>query len=201
MQGKVWEEETVQFMCQHAGEGDIVHAGTSFGDMLPGLSSACCANGVIWAFEPNAISHAAAKMTLQINQTTNVILSHAALGEREMVTGILVRDASGRNMAGMSRIVTDQNHPQHLTEPVRVMALDQTIPSHRQVSLIHLDVECYEVQALQGAIEIIRAQRPLLVIETVPKQPWFEQVILNELGYRVLKKLDGNTAFICERPN
>lgn len=201
IEGSVWERETLGFLRQHAGDGDVVHAGTFFGDMLPGLSSACCEQGVVWSFEPNAISYMASRMTLQINRISNVVLSNKALGGEEGIEKMLVRNADGHNLGGRCRIESDMNHPAQLTDQVKVTALDQVIPSHRRVSMIHLDVEGYEHQALKGALALIRRDRPLIVLETVPKQPWFEQVSLKELGYRVLRKVDGNTAFISDRAN
>lgn len=196
---KVWEDETLRFLRQHAAGGDVVHAGAFFGDMLPGLSTACGERGVVWAFEPNAISYTAAKMTIEVNQISNVVLSPVALGENEGSAGMLARSPAGHKLGGRCRIEPCQNHPHHLMDKVRVMALDQIIPTHRYVSLIHLDVEGYELLALKGAISIIRKHHPLLVIETVPNQPWFEQVILGDLGYRVLRKMDGNSVFGLER--
>lgn len=201
IEGGVWELETLEFLRQHVGDGDVVHAGTFFGDMLPGLSSACCEKGKVWAFEPNEIGYLASRMTLDINHISNVVLSNEALGEREGAENMLVRNTNGHNLGGRCRIESDMNHPAQLTDQVRVTALDQVIPSHRRVSMIHLDVEDYEHQALKGALALIRRDRPLIVLETVPKQPWFEQVSLKELGYRVLRKVDGNTAFISDRPN
>lgn len=195
IQGNAWEQETLEFLRQHAGEGDVVHAGTHFGDMLPGLSSACGDKSVVWAFEPNEISFQAARMTVQINQAANVILTRAALGECESVADMLVRNACGHNLGGTSRIEPARRHPRQMTDRVRVTSLDQIIPSHRRVSVIHLDVEGYEHQALKGALALIRRDRPLLVIEKVPKQPWFEQISLEDLGYRMLRKVDGNTVF------
>lgn len=199
--GEVWERETLEFLRQHAGDGDVVHAGTFFGDMLPGLSSACCEQGKVWAFEPNEISYTASRMTLDINHISNVVLSNEALGEEVGAENMLVRNAEGHNLGGRCRIESDMNHPVQLTDQVKVTALDQVIPSHRRVSMIHLDVEGYEHQALKGALSLIRRDRPMIVLETVPKQPWFEQVSLKELGYRVLRKVDGNTVFISDRTN
>lgn len=199
IEGDVWERETLNFLRQHAGNGDVVHAGTFFGDMLPGLSTACCEQGMVWAFEPNDISYKASRMTLEINHITNVILSSKALGEQEEVANMLVRNADGHNLGGRCRIESDINHPAQLTDQVKVAALDQIIPTHRSVSMIHLDVEGYELQALKGALTLIRKDRPMLVLETVPRQPWFEEVILKELDYRVLRKVDGNTVFISDR--
>jgi len=198
--GGIWEEETMHFMRQQAGSGDIVHAGTSFGDMIPGLSCVCSSGSLLWAFEPNSTSHKAAILTLQYNQLSNVILSYAALGGAKGWADILVRNHTGNTVGGRSRIEPDISHPHHLMDRIAVVALDEIIPRHRTVSLIHLDIEGSELLALQGAVETIRAHHPVLIIETVPKQPWFEQIILKDLGYRKLRKVDGNTVFVCSRP-
>lgn len=197
-EGKVWEGETLRFLREHAGGGDVVHAGTFFGDMLPGLSSAC--SGVVWAFEPNLISHDAAKLTLQYNRITNVNLHHAALGETHGEVDVLVRNPSGRRLGGRCRIELEKNHPPHLMDRVRLVALDQLIPAERRVILIHLDVEGYEHQVIKGAQSIIRRHRPVIVLETVPPHPWFEGGGIEDLGYRRLKNVDGNAVFACEHP-
>lgn len=199
MQGEVWEQETLEFLREQAGDGDVVHAGTFFGDMLPGLSSACGIKGVVWAFEPNEISYKAAKMTAKINQASNIILTHAALGECEGMTDMLVRNAGGHNLGGICRIEPEKKHPPALTDRVRVVSLDQIIPQHRRVSVIHLDVEGYEHQVLKGALSLIRKDRPVIVLETVPPQPWFGQASIQDLGYQRLKNLGGNAVFACKR--
>ena len=38
--GGIYEPQTMAFMRAHAGGGDIVHAGTFFGDVLPGVAAA-----------------------------------------------------------------------------------------------------------------------------------------------------------------
>ena len=53
LMGKIHEPDTISFMRNSCNSGDIIHAGTFFGDFLPGLSSALSDNAKIWAFEPN----------------------------------------------------------------------------------------------------------------------------------------------------
>jgi hypothetical protein len=41
LSGTLWEPKTIAFMMTYCGTGDIVHAGTYFGDIVPALSQAC----------------------------------------------------------------------------------------------------------------------------------------------------------------
>ena len=65
LNGKVWEEETLKFMSKHCGTGDIIHAGTYFGDFLPALSKACHTKAKVWAFEPNLENYKCAIVTTE----------------------------------------------------------------------------------------------------------------------------------------
>lgn len=71
------------------------------------------------------------------------------------------------------------------------------IPDDRRVSVIHLDIEGFEEQALDGALKILQRDRPILVLETPPSDAWFDQH-LKPLGYGVDRKLDWNTVFIAK---
>jgi len=42
----VYEPKTIEFMRRECGSGDIIHAGTYFGDFLPALSSTCATDAV-----------------------------------------------------------------------------------------------------------------------------------------------------------
>ncbi len=56
--GNVWEAGVIAFMARNCGTGDIVHAGTYFGDFLPGLSHALTPGARLWAFEPSSENYA-----------------------------------------------------------------------------------------------------------------------------------------------
>ena len=53
MSGGIWEPETIRYMTANCAGGDIVHAGTYFGDFIPALPMACSVGTKLWAFEPN----------------------------------------------------------------------------------------------------------------------------------------------------
>lgn len=180
--GRVWEQDTIEFLIANIGAGDIVHAGTFFGDFVPALSRACQPGAKVWAFEPNPESFRCAQLTLELNGLANVVITNAGLGEREAMMSVVTTDDNGNSLGGLSRI---ENHaPDASSQPVRIVAVDEIVPADRRVSIIQLDVEGFERPALTGALETIRRCRPLVLVESPPEQKWLEENVLS-LGYRV----------------
>jgi FkbM family methyltransferase len=195
--GRVWERDTIEYLSSHVGHGDIIHAGTYFGDFLPALSSACPSGSKVWAFEPNLEHYRCASITMLLNKLQNVELTNAGLGSEEGVATMVTRGTSGRNLGGLSRVLrdsTEQNAGD--TETIRLVSIDHFVPKDRNVSLIQLDVEGYEKEALSGALKTIKRCLPTLILEALPEDPWFSHSILS-LGYEVKGKIDENSILIC----
>ncbi|HEX3919689.1 MAG TPA: FkbM family methyltransferase [Caulobacteraceae bacterium] len=181
MQGQVWERETLQFLCEHCGDGDIVHAGTFFGDFLPALSRAAAPGAKLWAFEPLAESWRCAKATAALNDLANVELRHAALGDSAEPVALRTLDKDGLPLGGAAHVGGGTGG--ELAPQARI---DDTVPAERRVSLIQLDVEGFEGAALAGAAETLRRWRPLVVVESLP--PEFAEAH----GYVFDRLVDGN---------
>jgi len=180
--GKVWEKDTIRFIAQNCGDGDIVHAGTFFGDFLPGLSRALRPDARLWAFEPSRENFLCAQETVALNVLANVTLTNAGLGARDGA-GSLCVSASGEAHGGASRFV-EQETADEVYETVPIVAIDDVIPQTRNVSVLQLDVEEYEQQALEGALGLLKRCLPLIILETLPRSAeWYERNILS-LGYR-----------------
>jgi FkbM family methyltransferase len=183
MAGDVWEPRTLAFLCAHIGEGDIVHAGAFFGDFLPALSRAAALGAVVWTFEPLAESWRCAKATVALNDLANVELRQAALGAGGAELALRTLDKDGLPLAGGSFIAEagETHAPQ--------VRLDDVIPPDRRVTVLQLDVERHEAEALAGARGLLRRCRPLVVLETVP--PDFAA----EHGYVFERRLGVNSVF------
>lgn len=188
--GKVWEEETLELLCRSVATGDVVHAGTYFGDFLPALSKAVAPGKVIWAFEPNPESYEAATITCQLNQISNVRLQHLALGDHRGTTMLQVKEGF-EHLGGGSRIVTKcaSLRSSDLAE-VPLARLVDVVPSDRHVSLLHLDVEGSEEQVLAGAQQLIERDMPILVMERLPRK-WI-RLHMARLGYQLKTTCNGN---------
>lgn len=191
LQAGVWEPETIAFIRDRCGSGDIVHAGTYFGDFLPGICAALADGAMVWAFEPNSENYRCASVTVKLNGLENRIkLTHAALGPVPGTVKISVLSDSGHPLGGASHIGGTGN------ESVAQIALDAFVPAERRVSILQLDVEKYEEMALRGAEKLIRRDRPILILETNPTGEWFDG-LLEECGYVFERNLAENSAFVA----
>ena len=177
------------------GSGAIVHAGTFFGDFLAALGRL---PNRVYAFEPvmENFMHARHTLTMNFDFDHNVKLTHGALGDKNEVIQIMWRGGDGLPLGGASRFgYSVHNVRDDQLEYTEVFRLDDLIPIEEPVSIIQLDVEGHEEQALRGAMEIIKKHKPDLILER-----WFPEMLDSEfyqneifpLGYKEVGMLHDN---------
>ena len=197
--GHVHEEQTQHYISRCGSRGDVVMAGTYFGDFLPAASRACAAGFQVWGFEPNPENFRCANITRNLNNLENVTLQNLALGQRPETLHLLTTDVFGRALGGASRVVESDYKPvgrQALTM-VNVARIDDLVPADRPISLIQLDVEGHEVAVLQGAMETLKRSLPALILEDkmgdrqLLQDPWLAEHLL-PMGYAQTAHIDGN---------
>lgn len=198
MRGQVWERATLQAIRQQFAGGDIVTAGTYFGDFLPFLCRLAARRGArVWAFEPNRVNHGCAMATCGLNMLMNCTLHLGGLGAAPGETTIRTHDGQGRALGGGSRLAAPRNPRARAGyETIPVHTIDATVGA-AQVGLIQLDVEGHELDALRGAEATIARCRPLLVLEShgatpVTQDPWLRD-LLQRHGYAETATIDNNT--------
>ena len=197
LKGEVFEPDTIEYMTKNAGDGDIIHAGTFFGDFLPALSRSLADGKHVWAFEPNIENYRCAQVTMALNDIKNVHLIHAGLGAAASTSEVLVKTKNGKSLGGRSKIIDDVSN-ENVTEEVKIVALDEVIPKDRRISILQLDVEGSEEKALTGGMELIKRCKPLLILEDdygVTESKWFKDNIL-DMGYKISSSLHYNKLVI-----
>lgn len=197
LKGQVFEPDTIQFMVENAKDGDIVHAGTFFGDFLPAISRGISDKAKIWAFEPNPESYRCTQITMMLNNIQNVSLLNAGLGEAPSVINLTTKDKKGVSLGGSSTIAK-QDREAGTTEQIDVLTIDGSVPKDRNISILQLDIEGFEKQALMGALETIKRCKPILILEDdhgFTKSDWFKDNILS-LDYNIDKKLHYNQVIL-----
>ncbi len=201
IEGRVWEHDTLEFARAVDPSGDIVHAGTFFGDFIPALARSRGEGALVWAFEPNRESYRCARVTAKLNGLRNVRLTHAALGAESANALLATSNAAGMASGGGSHIVADANQlaERQRHEQVDVVAIDEVLGQDRQVAMIQLDVEGHEQLALSGAMATIVRCRPLIVLESLPAPDWIAEH-LAPLGYEQSASIDANEVLSCATP-
>ncbi len=199
LSGSIYEPRTIEFLMTHCGSGDIIHAGACFGDFLPALSHAMTPGSKVWAFEPNPENYLCAFITKYVNGLQNVELKNAGLGERSGFASMVISDHKGRSLGGMSRIAEHNDigrkNGSQMVE-VEIVTIDEIVSKDRTVSIIHLDVEGFEQFALTGALLTIERCKPIIVLETVPKENWLSKN-LYPLRYQISEKFEYNTILVA----
>jgi FkbM family methyltransferase len=199
MRGLVQEHRTIRFIMDNCSGGDVVHAGAYFGDFLPGLSSGMDPGREVFAFEPCLEHYECAVKTLELNEIDNVRLYNFALGNRKcsvrLRTHVLGVHEGGRAKIIPSGWLKDEDG----IEEIKVTTIDSIIKA--PVSVIHLDVEHYEKQALIGGMGTIKKYLPIIIIENIGVHPlnedngrWLFNAI-TPMGYRKYASVDQNVVF------
>jgi FkbM family methyltransferase len=197
VEGGVWEQATLELMRTVESGGDIVHAGTYYGDFLPALARSRAEGALVWAFEPGAENHRCTEITIELNDLHNVVLARAGLSEHSGNALLAIGGPHGVPLGGSSSVIQDPGRARWWdSEEVAMVAIDDVVPEDRHVALVQLDVEGHEKEALLGGAGTIARCRPLIILESLPRASWLEQH-LGSLGYSVRESIEHNTVLSC----
>ncbi len=154
--GTLYEPDTHEFVRDFCNSfnGSIVHAGTFFGDMIPAFSRSV--SGKVFAFEPVFENYILAKLCVDHNDLSNVVLMNLALSDRLDNLYIDTYEGNGRHAGGGSTISNEGTI-------CAATSIDRL--GIEDLVLIQLDVEGHELIALTGAQSTIRKCRPVIAIE------------------------------------
>lgn len=157
-----------QYRYHHGGvtvaarAGDIViDAGAFVGDTALYFSREIGPEGRVFAFEANPYSLGICRENLHLNPgaAANTALVERVLWRRSGETFALVGDLNNAHL-----VAPDATRRQ--SPAVTSVALDDFVAERRldRVDFIKMDIEGAELPALQGAEQVLRAQRPRLAI-------------------------------------
>lgn len=168
--------------------GSVIHAGAFFGDMLPSFASKT--TGTLYAFEPVLEHYLVARAVIEANELTNVRLLHAALNTHAGAESVRTHRGE-RHIGGSAALVKGELKSSQRAQDVVGVSIDQLRIS--DVSIVQLDVEGWELQVLQGGVETIKAQQPVIVVEDNRNKC---ARFLNDLGYAEVGVLDRDHLYL-----
>jgi FkbM family methyltransferase len=119
-------------------------------------------NVQIYSFEPNSLTRKCLESTKEFNHLNNLtIYSHAV--EKIVESGKLYK--SDHNDGGHSLNPDYEQVNNQEFEPVEIKPLDNKMFSNKKVNVIKIDVEGAEKEVLEGALDLIKNDKPMLIIE------------------------------------
>ena len=162
---RVYEDDTITFLRRHIGTGDIVTGGAFVGDFFPALHEALAKKARLHSFEPFPTSFEACACTMALNGLTQVTLHRCAVGkEAGAAPFAIARGQNNASLAAGMHITEDTEGKLH-TITVPIVPIDDLVPASRKVSVLHLDVEGFEMDAMRGAARILGKSKPIVVLE------------------------------------
>jgi FkbM family methyltransferase len=142
--------------------GIVVEVGANIGVHTIALArEAEARHQVLVAFEPQPVIFQSLCANLAVNGLTNVLAWPYACGAK---AGTLYFEQPDYGAPGNFGAVSMQSEPGSNTIPVPCVRLDDALRTHT-VGLLKLDVEGFELNALQGAEETIARSRPTIYVE------------------------------------
>ncbi len=160
-------------------DATVVDSGANIGQMLLFLS-ASVPRGRILAFEPGAFAADWLEECLDVHPTLPVTLVRKGLGAGSASAFLAMRGPA--NSQGSWNQVSDKEG-----DPIEIVTLDEVAGQYGLdvVDLWKLDVEGYEIAALEGAAELLRSRRiGALYVELAFGNGGKIVEFLSERGYR-----------------
>jgi FkbM family methyltransferase len=197
----VFEPKTFELLDQHIKPGQtVLDIGANIGIYSLYFSRQVGPNGKIIAFEPDKHTFSILKKNLEKNNCANVIPSNCALSNFDGVAHIgLPPDLENENLKYkdafniVEQVKASDNNadPNSLTE---VRILDNYIQELgvTKVDLIKIDIEGAELLCFEGAVNILKTQRPVIIFEGDEERVKnFDYnltkllIFINNLGYKL----------------
>ena len=168
----------------------VIDVGANVGHYAVRLSQLVGSSGRVIAFEPVPETFEILASLISASGSHNVSLINVAASEDVGVAGMsLPRFTSGLTNYYMASLTSTGGEFNVMTLPV-----DALMPPKR-VSLIKIDVEGHELQALEGMQALLRRDQPRLIVEGTSADV---ATFLMDIGYRFFE-LEGSPNRVFEK--
>lgn len=160
--GNPAEELTKNIIAAHVRSGSVFHAGAYVGDFFPFLEKILDDGHVCISCEPVPLTYKAAEITQLVSGLKKIRCSQVALGSEAGEIEIQAQDETGLPLAQTARFMP--NRPAGTGVSVKMETIDQLCYG-TDIKVLHLDLEGYEFWAMAGAVDVLRRDDILVVIE------------------------------------
>ncbi|HUF18223.1 MAG TPA: FkbM family methyltransferase [Thermoanaerobaculia bacterium] len=165
---EVYEPPVYGFLRRNVQPGDVsLNVGAHMGIFAMTLAATSAPSGIVYAFEPNPDTRRALESHIRRNGFEDAIrVVPTAVSDSVGDSSFFAAASHGFSRLGAPNPDRGENHQE---VSVKLTTIDEFCSSHNiSPRWIVMDIEGYEVAALRGAAETIRAGRVGLVIEMHP---------------------------------
>ena len=165
----VYDEDMMDFLKQQVArrKGHYFDIGCNIGITSVMMSQMLGTDGEVWSFEPLPETVNRACATFALNNVKNVSLFPIALGSENGTLNVY-------STPGHSDVVSAVGDKAQgaVAVPVKCMTLDSLLAEKqagfREIGLLKIDVEGYELSVLRGARKVLAEKRPDILYEYNP---------------------------------
>jgi len=161
-----YEEKELRFIEAFLKPGDgFVDIGANIGLFSLVASQTVGTEGKVYAFEPFEKNYQSLVHHIKVNQLTNVIAEQKAVADKEGSLQLYLNETE-KNLGSVSAF----NNPFTASETVMSTSLDAYFNAKDlKIALIKMDIEGGEYLALKGMEQLLKLQKPAILIEINPE--------------------------------
>lgn len=183
----VWEPQTTKLLLHFSANAqNVIIAGAYFGDQAIPVANNIKTTGICHTFEPNKNNSDLIVENAKINSLHNVLINNLALWDKSNEKLIF---------EGEDALASTVEAGSSAASVLHTITIDDYVTQNKvgKVDLLMIDVEGSEIKVLQGAVEMLKQNRPVVVFEThslyddwsngLENSP--SATLMKELGYEV----------------
>ncbi len=184
----VWEPQTTKLLLHFSTHAqNVIIAGAYFGDQaIPVANNIKTTGGICHTFEPNKNNSDLIIENAKLNGLNNVLINNLALWNKSKEK--LIFEGEDALASTVEAKTADAN-------VLYTITIDDYCSQQKtgKIDLLMIDVEGSEIKVLQGAVEMLKKNKPVVVFETHSLyDDWsnglensHSALLLKELGYEV----------------
>ncbi len=140
----------------------VIEVGSNIGSHTLALAKTVN-KGAVFAFEPNNVIFQNLCANISINSITNCFCYLNALSDKSNEQMFIpnINYSQEGNFGAMSL----GNEKNNFSLPVNVVTLDDKFPNLNRLKILKIDIEGMELNALKGAVKLIKRTKPLIYLE------------------------------------
>ena len=172
----------------------VLDIGANIGIMTILLAKKCN-KGKVFAFEPIEDNFNALQRVLKFFKIKNTIAEKIALGNKDQTVKMILPTKNFIKLQGLPHVITSPDSQEEgIKYDVRQKTLDSFWNNREdKINAIKIDVENYESEVFEGAINLLTKYMPIIYAElwnNANRSRSFE--LLTKLGYKIMVFIEGS---------